>query len=146
MSKQLSELDDVRVKRDEAVGSVVAAREKAFQFSTNLVALRSETEALRARGADPNINGEIFRAELEAIRGEVSDPNKKILKILRRLKLKKTLHEVVQDQKKNDSTHATKPIGTNIPEFEAARVEVAQLRMELETSRADLECLQEASS
>ncbi|KAL5994326.1 hypothetical protein ACLOJK_024375 [Asimina triloba] len=94
-SRLLSKLNIVKVKWDEAVKSATAAGEEASWFSTELIAFRSEAEALRALSVDLDVNGEMSHAELEAVRGEA---------------------------------------------------EVAQLRAELETSQADLERLQVASS
>ncbi|KAL6002293.1 hypothetical protein ACLOJK_034223 [Asimina triloba] len=51
-SRLSSELDVVQTEQDEAVGRIAAAEENVLQSSTKLVALRSKTEALRARGAD----------------------------------------------------------------------------------------------
>ncbi|KAL6002675.1 hypothetical protein ACLOJK_022894 [Asimina triloba] len=119
-SKLLSKLNIVRAERDEVVDSVAAARE-AFRFSTKLVALRSEAKALHARGTDPDINRESYRVELEVVRGEVS-----------------VFHERVPLLGSREAELHV--------EFEAARAEAAQLRTEIETSRADLECLQAASS
>ncbi|KAL5996380.1 hypothetical protein ACLOJK_026458, partial [Asimina triloba] len=49
-----------------------AAREEAFRFSIKLVSFKFEADALHARGADPNVNGEKSHVEHEVARGEVS--------------------------------------------------------------------------
>ncbi|KAL5977874.1 hypothetical protein ACLOJK_036897 [Asimina triloba] len=67
-----SKLDVVRVKQDEAVGKVAVVREEVLRFSTELVALRSEVEALRVFSADPGIDEESSRVRHEVVRGELS--------------------------------------------------------------------------
>ncbi|KAL6003713.1 hypothetical protein ACLOJK_004259 [Asimina triloba] len=85
----LSELNAVKVKRDEVVDSAIVAREEASRFSTELIAFMPKAEALHARGS-------------------------------REAKL--------------------------LAESKVARAELAQLRIKLEESWADLEHLQVASS
>ncbi|KAL6004026.1 hypothetical protein ACLOJK_004572 [Asimina triloba] len=71
-SRLSSELDVKRDECDEAVGRVVVAKEEVLRFLTALVALRSETKALRAHSNDPDTGKESSRARLEAARREVS--------------------------------------------------------------------------
>ncbi|KAL5978016.1 hypothetical protein ACLOJK_037039 [Asimina triloba] len=72
MFRLSSQLGTVRAERDEAIGSVAAAMKEALGFSTELVALRSKVEALRAHNIDPGISGEMSRTELEAVKGKLS--------------------------------------------------------------------------
>ncbi|KAL5979514.1 hypothetical protein ACLOJK_019418 [Asimina triloba] len=60
MSRLMSELGTVR------------AEEETFWFSTELIALRFEAEALCACGTNPDISRETSHAKLEVVRGEVS--------------------------------------------------------------------------
>ncbi|KAL5978857.1 hypothetical protein ACLOJK_018752 [Asimina triloba] len=111
-SRLSSELDALRVERDEVVGRVAATREEALYFSSKLVALRSEADAYRVRDADPGTDEESSRAGLEAARGEVSALQEWVVVLCsKELEL--------------------------LAEFETMRAEVARLWTELETLRAE---------
>ncbi|KAL6001482.1 hypothetical protein ACLOJK_007220 [Asimina triloba] len=61
MSRLLSELRAMKAEQDKVVDSAIVAREEACRFSIELVAFRSEVEALHARGANPDVvRGEVF--------------------------------------------------------------------------------------
>ncbi|KAL5979400.1 hypothetical protein ACLOJK_019298 [Asimina triloba] len=106
---------------DEAVNGVEAAKEEALELSTELATSRSEAKALRAHGADPDINGVESRVELEVARGEIS-----------------LLYAQVALLGSREAELLFKS--------EVAKAEVARLRVELEASQAEVACLRETSS
>ncbi|KAL5979395.1 hypothetical protein ACLOJK_019293 [Asimina triloba] len=117
----LSNLAAARAEQDEAVNGAEAAKEKALELSTELTTSRSEAKALRAHGADPDINGVESRVELEVARGEVS-----------------LLHRQV--------AHLGSREVELLSKSEVAQAEVARLWVELEASQAKVACLRETSS
>ncbi|KAL6010890.1 hypothetical protein ACLOJK_001332 [Asimina triloba] len=71
-SKLSSKINVMRVERDETVDKVATAGEEVLRFSTKLIALRFDIEALHTHSVDLDTGEESSRIGLEAVKGEVS--------------------------------------------------------------------------